>query len=377
MRAGKAAFILFVVAGLALNLFLLVWRTGGDSVGLAGCGGTGGCQEVLGSRWSLVLGVPVSLPGAVLQAGLLLALHRRLKTLMAPLLVTLAGGVAWFVSIQVLILHHYCPWCLTAHVIGVIEVLLGFRLLEGGRPGRGAFWLGLGLTSTLAAVQSLGPAPATHRLEDSSLTAAGSPIHSRGNGRRVDFNRGRKVYDLGSLPFIGSPDAAHVLVEYFDYQCPSCRIMHGFLESLMAKHPGRIGLLVLPVPLDGTCNHQLTPSESIHPGSCGVARLALAVWRLDPAKFPGFHRALLEGPVPDERRARSLAAEAVSPELLGKAVDDPWIGELLAANISDWVSFSGRTRQLPKLLIKDTRLLHGLPSGEADFIRVIEQELGL
>ena len=56
---------------------------------------------------------------------------------------------------------------------------------------------------------------------------------------------------------------------------------------------------------------------------------------------------------------------------------DPWIDELIQANVADWVSFSGKTKHLPKLLIRDKRILHGLPSGEADFIRVMEQELGL
>ena len=43
----------------------------------------------------------------------------------------------------------------------------------------------------------------------------------------------------------------------------------------------------------------------------------------------------------------------------------------------NWVAFSADTRNLPKLLITGKRILHGLPSGEADFIRVMEHELGL
>lgn len=62
---------------------------------------------------------------------------------------------------------------------------------------------------------------------------------------------------------------------------------------------------------------------------------------------------------------------------LETALRDPWVDELIQANIKDWVAFSAGTPKLPKLLISGTRILHGLPSGEADFIRVMEQELGL
>ena len=56
---------------------------------------------------------------------------------------------------------------------------------------------------------------------------------------------------------------------------------------------------------------------------------------------------------------------------------DPWIGRLIQADIADWVSLSGKSDKLPKLLIRDKRILHGLPSGQEDFIRVMKLELGL
>ena len=59
------------------------------------------------------------------------------------------------------------------------------------------------------------------------------------------------------------------------------------------------------------------------------------------------------------------------------ALRDPWIDELIQADVSDCVAFSIKSKKLPKLLVSGSRILHGLPSGEADFIRVIERELGL
>jgi len=376
MRAGRIAFILLALAGLGLNLLLLLWKLTDPTDGIVGCGGAGGCNEVLASKWSQLFGIPVTVPGALLYGLILLSLHPRFVRLLAPSLAILIGGVVWFVSVQAWILQHFCPWCLAAHVIGAIVVALGIRSLKV-EPSPRAVGTGVIATVLLIAAQVFGPSPTTHRIEEKTTDMASTPIHARGDGRKIEFNNGRKVYDRDALPSIGPAKAAHVLVEYFDYQCASCRIMRGFLDSLIAKHPDQVAVVALPMPLDGACNHQLTPAESIHPGSCQLARIALAVWRVEPARFPEIHRALFADPAPDESSAIALAASLVGRERLDAALKDPWINELLEADIQDWISFSRKNRQLPKVIIRGTRLLHGLPSGEADFIRVMEQELGL
>ncbi|MGL5018976.1 MAG: hypothetical protein ACRDBP_12645, partial [Luteolibacter sp.] len=102
-----------------------------------------------------------------------------------------------------------------------------------------------------------------------------------------------------------------------------------------------------------------------------------AVWREKPEAFPEFHRAVLSGPVPVLPDVLSLARQHVSRARLDAAMKDPWIDGLIAENIADWVSLSGKTKQLPKLLIREQRVLHGLAGGEAEFIRGLEKELGL
>ena len=106
-----------------------------------------------------------------------------------------------------------------------------------------------------------------------------------------------------------------------------------------------------------------------------LASLALAVWRTHPAAFAAFHQRLLEHPVAPA--ARSEALKLMSQAELDAALRDPWIDELIQADVHDWVAFSATRKNLPKLLISGKRILHGLPSGEADFIRVMEQELDL
>ncbi len=241
--------------------------------------------------------------------------------------------------------------------------------LKGIAPFAAATFFGIGL------VQLYGPAPKNHRVESTQSVRKPAAVHSRGKGRMVEFDGGRWVYNASDLPHIGSDQATRVLVEYFDYQCPACRTMRGYLAALAAKYPKDICVVMLPVPLEGACNRSLGPTDVGHPGSCEFTRLALAVWRFKPARFQEFHEAVLGGmPLAEAGR---MAEEILTPENRAAALRDRWIDELVAANIADWVSLSDTTRHLPKLLIRRARILHGLPSGEADFIRVMERELEL
>lgn len=344
------------LAGFAINLFLLVHHLADASAGIAGCGGDS-CEAALASRWSSLFGVPVTVFGALVYCALMLSLTPRAKALAAPLLGMIAGAAAWFIFAQFVLLGNICPWCMTAHGIGIAAVFLGalrFRIFKDPSLWALASFLAIGLA------QIYSPAAPSHRIDDLPRP------------RTVSFDGGRTSYDVAALPHLGPENATHVLVEYFDYQCAACQTMAGYLEALAAKHPQAIAVLLMPVPLDGTCNNHLA-GKSQHPGSCEIARLALAVHHVKPGAFPAFHRKLIARP----DTANQLAAELIPPGQLAEALADPSVNEHLQSNISDWHGFSKTNDKLPKLLIRGKRIVHGLPASEADFIRVIEKELGL
>lgn len=357
------------VCGLAINLFLLANRLSGDG-DIAGCGG-GGCDEVLGSRWSAVFGVPVTAFGALAYLGFLITLTPSFDRWRVPLLGIITGAAAWFILLQALWLKQFCTWCMAAHGIAFLLLFLGRHRHEGETQSstvwkRPVAWLATGFAAILLA-QVLGPKAASHRLEDAEAS-----------GRMVSFGGGREAYDVARLPRLGKAEAKHVLVEYFDYQCAACRTMAGFLGAFMDRHPDQLAVILLPVPLEGTCNPFLGNIRE-HPGSCAITRTALALWKNKPEAFPEFHQSLLD---PDAgeitaARARELALRHMDTAELDQAVKDPWIDELVYSNITDWRALSAGTPKLPKLLIREGRILHGLPSGEADFIRVMKKELGL
>ncbi len=357
------------MCGLAINLFLLASRISGDG-DIAGCGG-GGCDEVLGSRWSAVFGVPVTAFGAFAYLVFLITLVPGFDRWRIPLLGIISGAAVWFILLQALWLKQFCPWCMAAHGIAFSLLFLGCRR-HGDAPAsvsgwtRPVAWLATGFAAILLA-QVFGPQAASHRVED-----------AEGRGRMVSFGGGREAYDVARLPRLGKADARHVLVEYFDYQCAACRTMAGFLRAFMDRHPDELAVILLPVPLDGTCNPFLGNIRE-HPGSCTITRMALAVWHSKPGDFAEFHQSLLDPDTADvtPARSRELALRYMDAAELDQAINATWIDELVYSNITDWRALSGGTSKLPKLLIREGRILHGLPSGEADFIRVMEKELGL
>lgn len=368
-------------AGLAINGLLLFHHLTGAQI--AGCGGGDACDEILNSRWSVVFGIPVAMLGMVVYAVLMVGVGMKNHRLVSVCLGGVLGAALWFVFVQAVMIGRFCPWCMAAHAVAVSLTVIGFwRVrIRGAAVGENSV-MGVFAACTavgIGALQFFGPLPVTHQLEDVSGASAASAadIHARGQGRKLMIDGERKVFNVDAMPHLGRSDAKHVLVEYFDYQCSGCQIMGGFLSSLMEKHPADICVVLLPVPLDHGCNKELPEADAGHPGSCALTRIALAVWRVDPSAFPELHWAFLSQAPLDEAAAMAMACEKIPAAQLEAAMRDPWSNELIQANIADWVSLSSKTRKLPKLLIAEKRILHGLPSGEADFIRVMEQELGL
>lgn len=366
---------------LLINSLLAYWKLADATGGIVGCSGSADCAVVFASRWSLVFGLPVAVAGVLFYMVLFATLlwERVRLSLFCYGLIT--GAAIWLVFVQAVILHHFCPWCMAAHGVGMLVVIVGLTSQKLDGPLIHTFLMGIAASLALPLGQLYGPVPDTSALVNlSSESRSGllvSDVHAAGTGRKINFIDGKKIYDCSSLPIIGNADAKHVLVELFDYQCPACQRMNGYLSALVEAHPKQISILVLPVPLDHGCNPSLPESEPGHPGSCEMTRIALAVWRIKPEVYPILHRKFMSVPAISRTAARAFANTLVDDEKLDASMADPWIDSLIKADIEDWVSFAGDHKILPQLLIKGNRILHGLPSGQEDFIRVMEKELGL
>lgn len=200
--------------------------------------------------------------------------------------------------------------------------------------------------------------------------------------RTVTFFDNAIRYEIGAFPIVGNPAAPHVLVKYFDYTCPACKRMHQDLDLLMERFPDQVAVILVPCPLDRDCNPHAEkyagPLRDPHEGACEIAKVSLAVWRTNPQAFARFHNQLFKvqsNLTPEGVRlvAKSMAGEAV----LARLDEDAWLDRALAHSTGLYGQLKKSNARMPKLLLGDRQILHGVVSDQQEFLRVMQQQLKL
>jgi uncharacterized membrane protein len=105
--------------------------------GVAPACATGGCETVQRSRYSELVGIPLSAFGLVLYLTLLAsALSIRETVRVAAAAVALAGAAVavYLVYLQVAVIHAICQWCVASDAITV--ALAGVTVARAGILGR-------------------------------------------------------------------------------------------------------------------------------------------------------------------------------------------------------------------------------------------------
>lgn len=394
-----------VLAVIAIAIaFYLSMVAASESKTAAGCGEGSGCERVLSSRWGQWFDMSVSRPALLAYAGILAAAifagprnpvpRRRIAwATLAGLAALAALAAVWFVLLQAFVLRSFCLWCTSLHACGVLIAgcvwaglpLARRELVDPGSmrrhdpdavPRRAvatAFAGALISLMVLIGGQILSSPPA-QRLEvreiaiyDSSKSDA-VPVVPDPDATDPEPDRTDRPpfvppdpvtppvptadaplgIDKAAHPIVGPADAPHLLVVMNDYTCPHCRSLHHLLDEARKRYGDQFAVAVVTVPLNPDCNPVMTQHVYRHRNACDLARLALAVWRADPKKFPQFDKWLyepLDAPTPEQ--ARQYAAELVGAEALAKAEADPQIKKSIARNVELYQA-AGKGK-LPKL----------------------------
>lgn len=373
------------LAGLGVTCYLGIAGAGG---GLAGCGPTSGCGEVMASRWSRV----GSLPVAALAAGLYLVVFAALlhvgpratpprrRAAWVVLLVAAAaaaGAAVWFVFLQLALLRALCPWCMAAHAIAVVTALVIVALAPiaagGISPKRAAAALLIGAMGAggLAAAQFVLPTP-THQ----TRFGTGRDFdQGRGPERKLSFFGGLVHVAPHELPMLGSSDAPYVIAYVYDYTCIHCRATHRQLKEAMAAYGDQLGVLMLCAPYDAACNPALARTPAVHEGACELAKLSAAVWRADRTRFADFHDWLFASIDPRRpRAAREQAASLVGADALDAAMADPWIDEQVRRSLA-FVQLHERAT-VPMLAARRA-VIYGRPASARVVIDFVADTFGI
>lgn len=379
--------------GSLLSCFM--WRRSSAGSSLPGCGGNSGCDEVIRSRWSNWFGLPVAAPATAIYLSLTIASilsisragvskHWALGLLLA-LSAVIGAAAVWFIWLQWWMIRRFCAYCTILHVIGlaICGLVVGKLVLDpADRLSSQAIKAALG-TSAISVVLfiagqvlvkpkmyaiGLAPTPPPEAIPIQPALQAASPKQHR---QLVVLN-GVVSLDVGVWPCLGSPDAKHLVVCLFDYTCPTCRKTHGFLSDAVDRFGGHIAFLLLPVPMDPTCNRHLSQRNHLHAHACRFARLALLVWQAKPERYAEFDHWMFEEAEPPpigmaiSKVRELLGSDDVDPARPDSALDSPIFQAI------EWYRKLD-TQRIPTLLFSGASLKGELPSAE-ELFRILERE---
>ena len=104
-----------------------------------------------------------------------------------------------------------------------------------------------------------------------------SGVFFLGRFHRADEPAGERLKVFGDLigksPVRGPADAKVTIVEFSDFECPSCRRASGYVDSIIAKHNGKVRYIRFDMPLTG------------HPWAFAAALAGRAIYRQNPEAF--------------------------------------------------------------------------------------------
>jgi predicted DsbA family dithiol-disulfide isomerase/uncharacterized membrane protein len=275
---------LFALVALAASAALFVDYT---SPAAAFCGAGSGCAAVRGSGFGyLVVGgapIPVPVFGLVGFSALYVASLVERPELRQKLVLALGGGGALvallLIALQWFAIESFCTFCVVADVAAIAAgacAVLYARAAHGAddeprsksKPGPEAdllkTWAWVALAALAVAAPLLWP-----RLRPQPELPAG-------------------------VLALYQPDKINV-VEFADYECPFCRMLHGRLKSLVAEYPGKVNFVRLNMPLQS------------HPSARDAARAGVCA----ELQHKG-----------DEMADRLFAAEDLSPEANRRAAQE-------------------------------------------------------
>ena len=126
------------------------------------------------------------------------------------------------------------------------------------------------------------------------------------------------------------------------------------------------------MPLEAPYNPRIDPRDKRHIHAYDLAKTALAVWRVDHAKFSKMDDWLFEVQPRKPEDARAFAVTLVGEEALKKAEADPWIVAAIKRDIRFYTL--GRSHEVPELLMHKP-LPAAQYKGAKELFAMLEREL--
>jgi uncharacterized membrane protein/protein-disulfide isomerase len=337
------------------------------------------CTKTADSPYAVFLRVPVALWGALgfgaILAMALWGLRTGPSSFPTGLLTVLSFGAfgvsAVMAVISNVVLRVLCIECTVIQgislavfvfvVLHLRRIRLGpIRAVRADLTGRPRTVVGLGLSAVLVAglLAGLYPKHGGATRSAQSVPGLGGSIQPPAFAP-AEAGIPSGVTDEGH-PWMGAEAPAVVVVEYSDYECPFCRLAHWALREFVRKHPDRIRLVHVHLPLDQRCNPAMT--APFHRNACVLALAAVCAER--QGRFWEFNDEVLSRMADNKPFSlEDLAADTkLDAEDLDRCLSDPTAMERLGRDLIKAVETSekaGHGMGTPLFEIRDASRLLG------------------
>ncbi len=312
-----------VGAGSAVYLSKLYYGLRSGTAGfssLCNINETMNCDAVTTSRFAeIVSGLPLSSVVAGFFVALLaVSLMGRVAEWRHEAIAagTLMAGFASLYSVGLLVvmfvIQKVCLFCLV--IDGVNFASLGiFLVLSRGKPfanvqfGKLKTYAALLVGAIFVTVVMLRPAEenARSKVTDGEIEMTVSTILARAPVE-ITAPAGASV--------LGDANAPITIYEFSDFQCPFCKRGAVMMHQVLARHPGKVKVILLPFPLDPACNRMIQRPQ--HPYACELAKTAYCAGQ--EGKFqPVYEKIFEDQEFLNADSAKKIAAEnGISEEKL-------------------------------------------------------------
>jgi protein-disulfide isomerase/uncharacterized membrane protein len=332
------------VIGLAASVYLsqLFYdlRSGSGSFkSICNIAGTLNCDAVTSSKYAeIISGLPLS----SLTAGWFLAFffisviarntYWRTEALRAGLLMSAIGSVlgVFYIYVMAGVLKTYCLFCLVIDLVNFASLGIIWSMKPESLKTKK---LDLSKWKTLAAtiaacvfffpilLKSSGPndMPQSEINEIADSTLNSNPVAMPAI-----------TPDMAS---VGPADAPVTIVEFFDFQCPSCRSGALILHSVMNRYPNEVRVVFRNFPLDPSCNRKIEGKG--HPVACETAKVAVCSHQ--QGKYHPVYEDLMENQTSLKKgKAAEIAAQhGVDAKALEACTQSPETAQRISKDIED------------------------------------------
>lgn len=228
------------------------------------------CNEVLGSMYARLFGLPVAFWATATYAVLLLLSFSS----QLGLLVLLCGWTFAFslymAGVSFLVIRSVCLFCLSLYAVNT-GVLIGALALLRSSAVMAGRQLGYSLAGYAVLVGGLGwwQAQARDPMSPPPAVAANSPQKAAPDYER--YYNSRPVVTLrGAARHTKGPTQAVITIsEFADFRCPTCAQASEVLKQVRNNNPNDIRVVFHHYPLDQDCNPGL--SRQVHASACVAA----------------------------------------------------------------------------------------------------------